>query len=52
MAWRRQKIIEKLIGPADFQWIMEHKNFVPAKPKRQRWITYRRLSKRLVTTSG
>ncbi len=49
-AWRRQKVIERLNGPTDFQWVMEHENYVPEKPKRQRWTTYLRLRKRLVTT--
>jgi hypothetical protein len=49
-AWRRAKVIEKLDGPTDFKWVMAHENYVPAKPKRQRWTTYRRLRKRLVTT--
>jgi hypothetical protein len=29
-AWRRQKIIEKLNGPTDFQWVVNHEDFVPA----------------------
>jgi hypothetical protein len=49
-AWRRAKVIEKLDGPTEFQWVMEHENYVPEKPRSQRWTTYRRLRKRLVTT--
>ena len=49
-AYRRHKIIEKLDGPTDFSWVVEHENYVPKKRRRMRASTYRRLRKRLVTT--
>jgi hypothetical protein len=50
-ALRRQKAIEKLDGPTDFKWVVEHENYVPKKRRRMRATTYRRLRKRLVTTT-
>jgi hypothetical protein len=47
---RLHKIIEKLGGPTDFSWVVEHENYVPKKRRRMRATTYRRLRKRLVTT--
>jgi hypothetical protein len=49
-AYRRHKVIEKLDGPTDFKWVQEQEDYIPKKPHRQRWTTYRRLRKRLVTT--
>jgi hypothetical protein len=50
LAHRRHKAIEKLAGSSDFQWVRDHPTYVPEKPKRMRWRTYRRLRKRLMTT--
>jgi hypothetical protein len=47
-AYSRHKVIEKFDGPTDFMWVMEHENYVPKKPKRQRWTTYRRRRRRLL----
>jgi hypothetical protein len=49
-AYRRHKVIEKLDGPTDFQWVTKHETYVPEKRRRMRATTYRRLRKRLVTT--
>jgi hypothetical protein len=48
--YRRHKVIEKLDGPTDFDWVTEHENYVPKKRRRMRATTYRRLRKRLVIT--
>jgi hypothetical protein len=50
LAHRRHKAIEKLAGSSDFQWVRDHPTYVPEKPKRMHWRTYRRLRKRLMTT--
>jgi hypothetical protein len=50
LAHRRHKVIEKLAGSTDFQWVRDHPTYVPEKPKRMRRATYRRLRKRLTTT--
>jgi hypothetical protein len=50
LAHRRHKAIEKLDGPTDFKWVRDHPTYIPEKPKRMRWKTFRRLRKRLVTT--
>ena len=50
LAHRRHKAIEKLAGRTDLQWVQNHPTYVPEKPKRMRWKTFRRLRKRLVTT--
>ena len=50
LAHRRHKVIEKLAGRTDFQWVREHPTYVPVRPKRMRRTTYRRLRKRLSTT--
>jgi hypothetical protein len=50
LAHRRHKVIEKLTGPTDYHWARDHPTYVPEKPKRMRWSTYRRLRKRLTTT--
>ena len=52
VAHRRHKAIEKLIGPTDFNWVMDHENYVPEKPKLMRHRTYRRIRKRLEGTSS
>jgi hypothetical protein len=49
-AYRRQKAIEKLDGPTDFSWVVDHENYVPKKRRLMRKTTYRRLRKRLATT--
>jgi hypothetical protein len=50
LAHRRHKVIEKLAGTTDFQWVRDHPTYVPERPRRMRRTTYRRLRKRLVTT--
>jgi hypothetical protein len=50
LAHRRQKVVEQLEGPTEFQWVRDHPNYVPDRPKGMRRTTYRRLRKRLVTT--
>jgi hypothetical protein len=50
-AYRRQKAIEKLIGPTDFAWVQAHENYIPEKPKLMRMRTYRRIRKRLARGS-
>ena len=49
-AHRRHKVIEKLAGRTDLQWVREHPTYVPDRPKRMRRTTYRRLRKRLANT--
>ena len=50
IAHRRHKAIERLMGPTDYQWVRDHPDYVPDRPKRMRRTTYRRLRKRLTTT--
>jgi len=50
LAHRRHKVIEKLAGRTDLQWVREHPTYVPDRPKGMRWRTFRRLRKRLVIT--
>jgi hypothetical protein len=47
IAYRRHKAIEKLNGPTDFKFVLEHENFVPEKPRLMRTRTYRRIKRRL-----
>ena len=42
--------VEKLVGRTDFQWVREHPNFVPKRPRGMRRTTYGRLRKQLTTT--
>jgi hypothetical protein len=49
-AYSRHKIIERLDGPTDLQWVVEHENYIPKRRRRMRATTYRRLRNRLVTT--
>jgi hypothetical protein len=51
-AYRRHKAIEKLIGPTEFKFVLEHENYIPEKPKLQRWTTYSRLRKRIDHPKG
>jgi hypothetical protein len=51
-AYRRHKAIEKLNGPTDFEFVLEHENYVPEKPRLMRAQTYRRIRKRLETTAS
>jgi hypothetical protein len=50
LAHRRHKVIEKLAGKTDFQWVRDHPTYVPDRPKRTRRTTYRRLRDRLTNT--
>ena len=50
LARRRHKVIEKLAGTTDFQWVRDHPTYVPDRPKRMRRTTYRRLRNRLVAS--
>jgi hypothetical protein len=50
LAHRRHKVIEKLAGTTDFQWVPDHPTYVPDRPKRMRRTTYRRLRNRLVAS--
>ena len=47
LARRRHKVIEKLAGTTDFQWVRDHPTYVPDRRKRMRRTTYRRLRHRL-----
>jgi hypothetical protein len=50
LAHRRHKVIEKLDGRTDFQWVRDHTTYVPDRPKRMRRTTYHRLRNRLVAS--
>jgi hypothetical protein len=45
LAHRRHKVIEKVDGRTDFQWVRDHTTYIPNRPKRMRRTTYRRLRK-------
>lgn len=47
---RRHKVIERLAGKTDFNWVRDHPCYVPERPKRMKQARYRRLRKRLVLT--
>jgi hypothetical protein len=46
-ALRRQKAIEKLIGITDLDWVGDHPNYVPDRPRGMKQARYRRLRRRL-----
>lgn len=47
-AYQRHKIIERIDGPTDFTWVLNHPSYVPRKtPVRMRWSTFNRLIRRL-----
>jgi hypothetical protein len=48
LAWARAKVIERLEGPTDFEWVRDHPDHLPAKPKWMKQARYRRLRKKLV----
>jgi hypothetical protein len=39
-AWGRKKLIEKLDGPTDYQWVRSHPYYRPKKPRLVRYTTY------------
>jgi hypothetical protein len=51
LAWARQKVIERLEGLTDFNWVRDHPDHLPRKPKWMKQARYRKLRKRLVMQS-
>jgi hypothetical protein len=48
LAWARAKVIERLEGPTDFDWVRDHPDYLPRKPKWMKQARYRKLRKKLV----
>jgi hypothetical protein len=48
LAWARAKVIERLEGPVDFEWVRDHPEHLPPKPKWMKQAGYRKLRKKLV----
>jgi hypothetical protein len=49
LVWARARVIERLEGPTDFNWVRDHPDHLPKKPKWMKQARYRRLRKKLVT---
>jgi len=45
---RRHKVIERLAGKTDFDWVRNHPTYVPDRPKWMKQARYRRLRRRLM----
>jgi hypothetical protein len=48
LAWARAKVIQRLAGPMDFEWVRDHPDYLPRKPKCMKQARYRKLRKKLV----